>query len=295
MTVNSAHPVVFEPCLLAEGPLWHPGRARIYWTDILAGKLFWHDPASGEHQCFHSGETVGGFTFNHDGSLVLFRVKDVCWIDFEGNIRAIQPVALGGMQRFNDVIAAPDGSVFAGTIGRTAESGGLYHFRPDGTVSRLFSGTGCSNGMGFSPDQTVFYWTCSTSRRIYAFDYKGGELAVAGRRLFYEAQPEEGIPDGLTVDQYGTIWSAQWDGFQFVQIDPSGKKLGAVPVPRARVSSLCFGGPRLDSLYITVAAADGPEENGDQSLFRWEAGTVRGREEFFSGLDSSHGFRIEDS
>jgi len=292
--MNSVHPVVFERCLLAEGPRWHHGHGRIYWTDILAGKLFWHDPVTGGHGCFYTGEPVGGFSFNHDGGLVLFRVRDVCWIDFDGNIQAVQPIELEGMQRFNDVIAAPDGSIFAGTIGCTAASGGLYHFQMDGRVSRLVTGTGCANGMGFAPDRSVFYWTCSTTRRIYAFDYKKGEVQVAGRRLLYQAPAEEGIPDGMAVDCDGIIWSARWDGFQLVRIDASGKKLGALHLPRARVSSACFGGPLLDSLYITIASADGPEENADQCLFEWKAGAVRGNEDFVSALDPSRKFRIAD-
>jgi D-xylonolactonase len=49
------------------------------------------------------------------------------------------------MVRFNDVIADPAGRVFAGSIGKNAESGGLYRMDVDGTITRLRSGTACSN------------------------------------------------------------------------------------------------------------------------------------------------------
>ena len=49
------------------------------------------------------------------------------------------------MQRFNDVIADPEGRVFAGTIGQDRERGGLYRVDTDGTVTSLFKGSGCSN------------------------------------------------------------------------------------------------------------------------------------------------------
>jgi D-xylonolactonase len=60
------------------------------------------------------------------------------------------------MERFNDVIADPAGRVYAGTIGTSRESGGLYRVDLDGTVTKLFAGTGCANGMGFTPDGQHF-------------------------------------------------------------------------------------------------------------------------------------------
>ena len=56
---------------------------------------------------------------------------------------------------------------------------GLYRVDLDGTVIRLYQGTGCSNGMGFSADQKYLYWTCSTSNGILRFDCdrKTGDLS----------------------------------------------------------------------------------------------------------------------
>ena len=70
------------------------------------------------------------------------------------------------MERFNDVIADPEGRVYAGSIGKTETSGGLYRVDLDGSITCLWRGTGGSNGMGFSPDLKTFYWICSSSRRI---------------------------------------------------------------------------------------------------------------------------------
>lgn len=285
MTIDSIVPVVSQKCRLAEGPLWHPRHAQLYWTDIPKGELFRYDPATGRHERCYSGKVVGGFTFNRDDSIVLFRVKDVCWIDFQQRQLGVQKIMLPGAERFNDVIAAPDGSVFAGTAGKTGESGGLYHLRLDGTVRHLFSGTGFANGMAFSPDLSVLYWTCSTRRKIYAFDYREGEVVVDSRRVFYDAPESEGIPDGLTIDREGNLWSARWDGFQVVVIDPAGKKLDAFSLPRARISSACFGGPKFDRLYVTAAAADTPEKNADECLYEMKGNGLHGPEEFFSMLD----------
>ena len=289
----SITPIPSAPCRLAEGPLWHPGQGKLYWTDIPEGKIYSYTPATGETACCSSGEPVGGFTFNRDGTLVLFRVKDVCWIDCAGKVLALQPIELPGSERFNDVSAAPDGSVFAGTIGLTKESGGLYHIKPDGSVRQLFTGTGCANGMGFSPDLATFYWTCSTSRKIFAYPYKNGELDVPACRVLYDAPADEKTPDGMTVDRHGNIWSARWDGAQLVKISPTGKKLDTLSLPRARITSACFGGPELDRLYVTSAAN---EDEGKVSPCVYEVRIegVSGREEFFSQLDGSRPLRVVD-
>jgi D-xylonolactonase len=252
-----------------------------------------HDFAAGKSRRIYSGDQVGGFTFNRDGTLVLFRVTDVCWTDFDGKVLATQPVVFEGMVRFNDVIAAPDGSVFAGTIGKTPQSGGLYHFHPDGAAHRVFSGTGCANGMGFSPDLSVFYWTCSTTRKIFSYPYAKGEVDVAAARVLYAAPEAEKIPDGMTVDHAGNIWSARWDGAQLVKISPEGKKLDSIALPRGRISSAIFGGANLDRLYVTAAAGK-DEGKIAPCVYELTGLGLKGREEFFSALDSQRPLRVTE-
>jgi len=49
-------------CVTGEGPLWHHGERRLYWTDISTGRMFRYDPTTGTHEQFYAGEGVGGFT-----------------------------------------------------------------------------------------------------------------------------------------------------------------------------------------------------------------------------------------
>ncbi len=67
--------------------------------------------------------------------------------------------------------------------------------------------------------------------------------------------PEDGgLPDGMTTDEEGMLWIAQWDGWQVSRWNPStGQLLEVVRVPVAGVTSCAFGGENLDTLYITTA------------------------------------------
>lgn len=273
-----------DHCELGENPLWNADDGCLYWTDITGGKVHRFHLASGRHDVIYRGVTVGGFTFQANGELLLFRVNDVALLRRDGSVETVREFADEGAVRFNDVIADPEGRVFAGTIGRTDTSGGLYRMERDGTLTLLFRGTGVSNGMGFSPDLRTFYWTCSTRRCIYAYDYERTTGALGRERVFYQATPEEGFPDGMTVDTAGHVWSARWDGYAVIHHAPDGSVLEKFGFPVAQVSSLCFGGPDLDEFFVTTAGGVSGTDLEDGSVYRWRVG-VRGAGEFRSRIE----------
>ncbi len=263
-------------CQVGENPLWDEREGRLYWVDIESARLFRVDHASGEHECFHRGTSmIGGFSFQADGSLLLFEVDRIALLDKAGTYRVLKSVLDSGTRRFNDVIADPEGRVFAGTIGTTDESGGLYRIDLDGTVTPLWKGTGCANGMGFTPDLRHFYWTCSTTRLIHWADYERADGSLTNRRVFYRALAAEGTPDGLTVDRAGDVWSARWGGSSLLRLDASAQVVERVELPVTRVSSAAFGGPELDTLYVTTAGgrADPSDDAPDGTLYRFKVPT----------------------
>src|SRR6476659_5047719 len=126
MTEPVIVPVANYHCQVGENPLWNDSDVRIYWEDIDTGRLFRADHATLAHECFYKGEVVGGFTFQEDDKLLLFEADRIAVLDPDtGKRRVIKEGIDSDMVRFNDVIADPEGRVFAGTIGRTDESGGL--------------------------------------------------------------------------------------------------------------------------------------------------------------------------
>ncbi len=271
-----------EHCDTGENPLWDPEEGCVYWTDIPNGKLFRYDLDAGLHRQIYSGPPVGGFTLHEGGGLLLFRVTDIAHLASDGSVRTLVEYTDPGMERFNDVIADPEGRVFAGTIGNTPQTGGLYRVDLDGTVTQVFAGTRNSNGSCFTEDLRSFFWTDSTAKSIHRFDYDRATGALSNRAQIYQEAPDAGTPDGMTIDTDGNFLSARWGGSCLVKISPTGEVLDRLKMPVSKISSCCFGGPEMDMLFVTTAGGgrEGAVEN-DGALYRLD-GAGRGRPEFRS-------------
>lgn len=284
MTEPVIVPVANYHCQTGENPLWNDSDDRIYWVDIDSGRLFRADHATGAHECFYQGDVVGGFTFQEDGNLLLFEADRIVVLEPETKKRRVLSEGIDpDMKRFNDVIADPEGRVFAGTIGKNDESGGLYRVDRDGSVHSLWKGTGCANGMAFSRNLQKFYWTCSTTRRIFVCDYQRETGALTNRKLFYSVPAEEGIPDGMTIDAWDEIWTARSDGSALLRMTPDAKVVERIEFPVAKISSVTFGGPGFDTLYVTTAGGSPGSETEDGTLYRMRT-RARGRPEYRSRI-----------
>ena len=277
-------------CEVGELPLWHPMEKRLYWADITRGRMFRFDPATGSHEQFYQGDVVGGFTIQEDGALLLFMEKGAVAVWRDGDLRyIINEIPGEGENRFNDTIADPAGRVFCGTmpaLDRLDERlGTLYRLDTDGSVTPLLHGLGVSNGMGFTPDRKQMYFTDSIDRSIYVFDYDLETGDISNQRVFAETHEGEGIPDGMTVDAEGYVWSARWDGWLVSRFSPDGSEDRRIRFPAKQVSSAAFGGADYSELYLTTAGGDNKAENGEGAgaLFRVRPG-VRGVPEFLSRI-----------
>ena len=116
------------------------------------------------------------------------------------------------------------------------------------TATELYGDVALTNGIGLSPDGTVLYHS-DTTRGVWAHDYDDG--TVTDRRLF--VQRDDLSPDGLAVDEAGTVWVADVSGSGAVRgFAPDGSEVGRVEVPARMVTSLCFGGTDRRDLYIVT-------------------------------------------
>ena len=272
-------PVADFACRCGEGPLWHEGEQVLYWVDIPTGRVLRYDPNAnngrGTSEQVWAGDEVGGLTLQADGSLLLFLARGAIKIrkpngDMETVIDEIE-----GEQttRFNDVIADPEGRVFCGTMPTRERKGRLYRLEHDGSLHIVRENVGCANGMGFTPDRKRMYFTDTPTRYIVRFDYNTQTGALTNESVFATVSPDagHGVPDGMTVDKSGDVWSARWGGSRLVCHDQNdGREKAILPFPCPKVSSALFAGPNYSDLYVTTAGGGERENDGPHAgvLFR---------------------------
>lgn len=274
-------------CEVGEGPLWHPTEQRIYWSDIPNGKLFRYSPETGQHEQCYSGEPVGGFTLQADGSLLLFMARGAIKVWREGELTTIiEELPDERNSRFNDVIADPAGRVFCGTMPTPERKGRLYRIDTDGTIRCILEDIGVSNGMGFTLDRRQMYYTDTGAHTIYLFDYDQATGELSNQRIFAQKGDIDGYPDGMTVDARGHVWSARWDGSVLVEYAPDGSVVQTISFPARKVSSVTFGGPDYSDMYVTTAGGYQKEQNGALAgaLFRVRLPNIHGQAEFVSRI-----------
>jgi sugar lactone lactonase YvrE len=243
--------------VLGESPLWSPAENALYWVDIKQPRLFRHDFTSGVTRMTAMPEPVGAVALSEGGGLVAALRSGFALVDARGEPQPVfaRPEADLPDNRFNDGKCDRAGRFWSASM-NDHERGATGHlYRVDGTrrCTRMESGFVIGNGLGWSPDNRVFYFTDSVARRIYAYDFAFESGAIGNRRVFAAVPDDAGFPDGLCVDAAGDVWSAHWDGWRVTRYAPDGRIADVLRMPVPRPTSCAFGGPDLDVLYVTSA------------------------------------------
>jgi D-xylono/L-arabinono-1,4-lactonase len=273
-------------CVVGENPLWHPIEKCLYWCDIVTGRIFRYEPLTKKHEMVFQGGVVGGFTIQSDGALLLFMARGAVRLWRNNALTTLlEEIPEERESRFNDVIADPIGRVFCGTMATAQQPGRLYRLDPSLQVTLLLEGIACPNGLGFTLDRKGLYFTDSFARCIYLFDYDEHQGILSNQRVFVRVPPEEGLPDGMTLDSQGYVWSGQWDGSALVRYTPQGTVERRIAIPARKASSLIFGGEDYTDIYVTSAGGDNKVVEGAAAgaLFRLNLG-IPGVPEFFSRI-----------
>jgi sugar lactone lactonase YvrE len=131
--------------------------------------------------------------------------------------------------------------------------GSLYRLSATGTVDRMLTGVGISNGLGWSADERTFFYTDTPTQGVDAFDYDADSGEIRDRRRVITIAAADGVPDGLAIDAAGCFWVAVWGGGEVRRYTPDGVLDRTISLPVTNVTSCAFGGDRLDTMFITTA------------------------------------------
>lgn len=116
---------------------------------------------------------------------------------------------------------------------------------------------GLANGLTWNADGTEFFFIDTDRRTISGFDYDKATGNIANGKMIIKVPDDMGAPDGMTIDSQGYLWVALWGGGAVTRWDPeTGELIGRIEVAAKNVSSCCFGGEDMDTLFITTASQD---------------------------------------
>jgi len=259
--------------ILGEGPWWSVEEQEFYWVDIKAPSLLRWNPVTNERKEWRLPDEVGTFVRSSGSHGLVALQNGIARIDLStgGLIPMVHPEKDKPWNRYNDGKCDRRGRFWVGSMDNAEQktSGTLYRIDPDHSVTAVKSPVGISNGLGWSPDNTVMYYADSPAKCIYAYDYDIETGAAVNERILVDV--DKGVPDGLTVDSEGYIWNAQWGAWRVVRYAPDGSIDSILDMPVAQPTSCCFGGPDLNDLYITSARIGLPKSDLEKQP---EAGNV---------------------
>ncbi len=248
-----AEPAYRVGARLAEGPVWDAASGRLLFVDIFDGRLYRAIDDSTVELVFEIDDDLGAAMPAADGSMLLATGRGFSVLDADGSLHTLLDVFDGRPDlRFNDAKIDPVGRCLAGTASHSdaPADAALMRLAAGPSVDELVTGVGLSNGLGWSPDGRMFYYTDTFSGRVdrFAYDPDNGDLFT--RNDFVAEAP--GAPDGLCVDDTGCVWIALWEGGEIHRYTPDGTLDTVVTLPVPHITSCAFGGDDGGTLFITT-------------------------------------------
>ena len=245
-----------------EGPLWDPS-GFLYVSDETLNKIFRVYPDGHRETLIELGDPDGN-TFDAQHRL----------LDCASVLRAIIAIRADGHytvladrydgKKFNspnDVVIGPDRAVYFTDPTLDLPPGqkqeipfqGVYRLDADGNVQLLTKDLSQPNGLAFSPDGKRMYIDDSEQRNIRVYDFGAGGKLINGR-IFGEEPggKDDGVPDGMKVDQSGNIFVTGPRGIWVW--DPAGHHLGTIEMPE-QPANLNWGDSDYSTLYITATTS----------------------------------------
>ena len=275
-------PILAAGDIVGESAVWDTRDARLLWVDIIGRRIHAFAPASGRHEVWRTPDRVTSIGLRRDGGAIVGLTRTLALWDFDeifDTFAAVEPDLPGN--RLNEGVVGPDGAFWIGTMQNNIapdgspqnveeSTGRLYRCTADGRVHALSDDRfGITNTLVWTPDGDLI--TADTlANEIYRYRYDPATRRLSDRRPFHRGFGR-GAPDGSAIDADGFVWNCRVAGGGcVVRFDPEGAIDRVVDLPCSWPTSCAFGGPGLDTLFVTSARftmdaghiAENPQEGG---------------------------------
>lgn len=176
---------------------------------------------------------------------------------------------------------------FENASGVIPNDGSLYFMDHDHlkTPGVRIAPVNISNGLCWNRADNKFFYIDSPSRQIAQYDFDNEKGTISKKKVLFDLKDHPalgGVPDGMTIDQDDNLWVALYNGGSVIKVNSStGELLQVVAIPAKCVTSVAFGGPFFDTLYVTTSRFSLTDEEKTQqpaagSLFAIENLNAKG-------------------
>lgn len=244
---------------LAESPVWSVAEQKLWFVDINAPALHRYDPTSRDLDTWAMPESIGCLALKQGGGVIGALRDGIYDLDLHGGhsrLLAEAPYRDRTEQRFNDGRCDRQGRLVVGTMFEPRSRAGGALYRLEGGMLARLSPAGdltISNALAWSPDGGTMYHADTPTQQVYAYDYDGKSGGISNRRIFIDLSSTGEKPDGAAVDSAGNYWVALYGAGKVAQFSPDGRRMRDIRLPVKAPTMPCFGGPDLQTLYITTA------------------------------------------
>jgi L-arabinonolactonase len=284
---------------LGETPVWSTTEQALYWVNCEEPpRVRRWAPGSDDIQSWPMPDRTGGMALRRDGDPIVCTGPAVYNLN-----KATGELSLLARSPFPDYVKLHEscvdrrGRLWVGVFDMRLNpqnfhpSGGAL-FRLDGNkLIPMVPNFSVANGLAFSPDGKVMYFTNATTGVIWAADIDPASGAILGMREFLRMAEGE-IGDGAAVDADGGYWLAMVSHGEVRRYLPDGTLDRAVETPCSQPTKPAFGGKDLRTMYLTstklditgmvgIPEAKRPQPNG--GIFEMDAGVAGLAEPFFEG------------
>jgi sugar lactone lactonase YvrE/enterochelin esterase-like enzyme len=264
--------VVSQGHKFTEGPAVD-AHGNVFFSDIPNSRIFKISSEGGSQVFRENTGEANGLMFGPDGRLYACQNGKKRIVAYAPD--GTESVIAEGVNS-NDLAVNPRGEIYF----TDPEHKKVWFIDSKKNKRVVHEGILLPNGVRFSPDHAFLMVADTLSRWVWNFSVEpDGALAngVPFYRLEIPDEVESGVlrsgADGMTVDSDGFLYVATKLGIQIV--DPPGKTVGILSKPDSSSdpSNVVFGGPDLQTLYVTSGTKVYKRQIKKKGTYPWLAVT----------------------
>jgi hypothetical protein len=226
-------------------------KGDVYISDETASTVY-QLGADDKSTAFATGSAIEGEAFGPDGTLygLVPSEKKIVAVDAQGSSHPVTDGIVG-----RNILATSNGVLYVSEPGEhTDMPSHLWQIKTDGTKTKMDDGLSAASGIAFSPDASLFLAAEHTTKWIYSYVVQP-DGSFADKQMFYWLHmtdiPNDSGAEDIALDVNGNVYAATRMGVQIADQNGRVRAILPLPTPCGPVRSLCFGGEKFDTLYVT--------------------------------------------